>query len=204
MSHRQFHPSSAEGGTTSWTEDRSSGRIRKIGHGLLMELKHIAGIFVYLWIIFGVLILHEHAVLSRHGIAYKFYGLAFINAWILAKIMLVAEHLDARPRFRRRPLLYPIIARACVFAVLLVCAYALEDMALGLWRGKTWIDSLPVIGGGGVRGFASVILIMTVALLPYFAFRELDRVLGPGRLQALLFRDGRRRDLPGPVEAGRG
>ncbi|MGH1573524.1 hypothetical protein ACRAWG_26250 [Methylobacterium sp. P31] len=200
------HPesSSLKAGTTPWSGSFVGGRLQKFGRALLMELKHILGIFTYLWVIFGILILHEHAVLSRYGIAYKFYGLAFINAWILAKIMLVAEHLDARPHLQGKPLIYPIIARSCTFASLLVCAYALEEMAIGLWRGKTWVDSMPTIGGGGVFGFVSVIFIMAVALLPYFAFRELGRVLGPERLRALLFRDGSRPDVPGPGDSGKG
>jgi hypothetical protein len=74
--------------------------------------------------------------------------------------------------------------------VLLVCAYALEEIALGFWRGGTLADSMPAIGGGGIRGLGSVILIMAVALIPYFAFREVGRVLGRERLQTLLFRDG--------------
>ncbi|MBP1179256.1 hypothetical protein [Methylobacterium sp. PvR107] len=156
-------------------------------HWILTEAKRILGIFGYLWVVFGLLILHEHIVLSRHGIGYGFYGLAFINAWILAKIMLVGESLDVLPIFRGRPLAYPILARSCVFAALLVCAYALEEVALGLWHGKTLAGSVPTIGGGGVRGFASVVLIMAVALIPYVAFRELGRVLGRERLRTLLF-----------------
>ena len=69
-------------------------------------------------------------------------------------------------------------------------AYALEKIAVGLWRGKTLADSVPAVGGGGVRGLATAGLIMAVALIPYFSFRELGRVLGRERLRTLLFRDG--------------
>ena len=164
--------------------------MRRLGRWILEEAKRILGIFAYLWVIFGLLILHEHIVLSRHGMGHGFYGLAFLNAWILAKIMLVGESLDVLPYFRGRPLVYPILARSCAFAVLLVCAYALEEMAVGLWRGKSLADSMPAIGGGGLGGLATVVLIMAVSLIPYFAFRELGRVLGRERLRALLFRDG--------------
>ena len=170
----------------------------------MSEIKHILGIFSYLWIIFGILILHEHAVLSRQGIAYQFYGLAFLNAWILAKVMLIAEHLDARPHLQGRPLIYPIVARSCVFAAVLVSAYGLEEMAIGLYRGQAWRASVPAIGGGGVFGVAAVTLIITVALLPYFAFRELGRVLGPDRLRTLLLRDGTGLDLSRRANLGSG
>ncbi|MDR7039532.1 hypothetical protein J2X36_004308 [Methylobacterium sp. BE186] len=171
---------------TSATTTEVDSRMRRIGHRLLEEAKRILGIFAYLWVVFGLLILHEHIVLSRHGVTYSFYGLAFINAWILAKIMLVAESLDVRPHFQGRPLIYPILARSCAFAALLVGAYTVEEVALGLWRGETLANSVPAIGGGGISGLASASVIMAVALIPYFAFRELGRVLGRGRLRTLL------------------
>lgn len=190
MSDPRPQPSSVSADAPLRPAGRVGSRMERIGHRLLEEVKRILGIFAYLWVVFGLFILHEHIVLSRHGIGYRFYGLAFINAWILAKIMLVAESLDIRPHFQGRPLVYPILARSCAFAVLLVCAYTLEEMALGLWRGKTLANSVPAVGGGGIRGPVTVVLIMAIALIPYFAFRELGRVLGRERLRALLFRDG--------------
>ncbi|ACL61662.1 hypothetical protein [Methylobacterium nodulans] len=160
--------------------------MRRIGQRLYEELKRIATIFVYLWIVFGVLVLHESLVLSRHGINYDFYGFAFINSWILAKVMLIAESLDVRPRWQGRPLIYPIAVRAVGFAMLLVCAYAIEETVIGLWRGRTLAASVPAIGGGGLRGLVVITVIMAVALVPYFAFRELGRVLGRDRLRALM------------------
>ncbi|ARO53939.1 hypothetical protein B2G69_07100 [Methylorubrum zatmanii] len=189
-------PSPAPTIAPSEPADHTSGRMQRIRRWLLTEVKRILGIFAYLWVVFGLLILHEHIVLSRHSMGYGFYGLAFINAWILAKVMLVGESLDILPIFRGRPLIFPILVRSLVFAALLVCAYAIEEMALGLWHGKTLAGSVPAIGGGGARGVASVGLIMAVALIPYFAFRELGRVLGRERLRTILFQDGAAMTLP--------
>jgi hypothetical protein len=47
--------------------------------------------------------------------------------------------------------------------------------------------SLPEIGGGGFVGLASVTLILFVALIPFFAFRNLKRALGADRMNTLLF-----------------
>jgi len=164
----------------------SADHWRPLGRRLYGEVKRIAAIFAYLWVVFGVLVLHESVVLSRHGLSFHFYGLAFINAWILAKVMLVAEGLDARPHFQGRPLALPIALRSAGFAVLLVCAYAVEETLINLWRGHRLVEALPAIGGGGVRGLAVMTVIMAIALVPYFAWRELGRVLGRDALKALM------------------
>ncbi|MBN4098392.1 hypothetical protein [Methylobacterium sp. OT2] len=165
----------------------STDRRRDLGRRLSREAKRIAAIFAYLWVVFAVLVLHESLVLSRHGLSSQFYGLAFVNAWILAKVMLVAEGLDARPHFEGRPLILPIALRSAGFAVLLVCAYAVEETVINLWKGQGLVEAVPAIGGGGVRGFAVMTVIMAIALGPYFTWRELGRVLGRDRLKALMF-----------------
>ncbi len=157
----------------------------RLGRRLRNEFKRMAAIFAYLWTVFGILVLHEWIVLSRHGIDYRFYGLAFVNAWILAKVVLVTEHLDVLPRWVGRPPIYRIVTRSIGLALILVVAYTLEETLIGLFSGRTLADSLPTIGGG-VRGYAAIGVIMAVALVPYLTFRELGRILGRERLRALI------------------
>jgi hypothetical protein len=63
-----------------------------------------------------------------------------------------------------------------------------EEVVIGLWKGKTIAESLPRIGGGSPAGIVIAGLIMTMALIPFFAFRELSRVLGKGALAALFLK----------------
>ena len=67
-------------------------RTAKLTRGALEEGKQFLGIFLYLAVVFGMFVLHEWLVLSKENIGYRFYGIAFINALILAKIFLLAEH----------------------------------------------------------------------------------------------------------------
>jgi hypothetical protein len=63
-----------------------------------------------------------------------------------------------------------------------------EEIVIGLWKGKTVAESIPKIGGGSPFGIVIAGLIFTVALIPFFAFRELSRVLGKGVLETLLLK----------------
>ena len=57
------------------------------------QIRNFTLIFVYLWVVFGLLAVHELIVLSQHQIDYRFHGLAVVNALVFAKVMLVAEDL---------------------------------------------------------------------------------------------------------------
>jgi hypothetical protein len=72
-----------------------------------------------------------------------------------------------------------------VFSVILVVFYVLEEFVSGLWRGESAAKSVNVTEHH-LAGIVSVAFIMFVALLPYFAFSELARVIGKDKLKALL------------------
>lgn len=141
--------------------------------------------FLYLYILFGLFLLHESIVLAKHEITFTHYGFAFINAWILAKVMLVAEDLNIARGFEDKPLIYPVLYKSVVFAVVFIVFYVLEEVLIGLWQGKTVMESIPEVGGGSLTGILSAGLIVTFALSPYFAFREVGRVIGRDKLRAL-------------------
>ena len=50
--------------------------------------------------------------------------------------------------------------------------------------------SIPSIGGGTPSGVFFVGVILAVALIPFFAFREVGRVIGERELHSLMFTDG--------------
>ncbi len=151
------------------------------------EAKRLAGIFLYLWVLFGLFAIHESLVLAKHGIEYRAYGLAFINAWLLAKVVLVAEDLRVARGFEDRPLVYPILYKSIVFTCVLMAFYIVEKALVGLWHGTAIAESVSLIGGGSMAGMLSVAAIVAVALMPFFAFREIGRAIGKRELHELLF-----------------
>jgi len=162
-------------------------RAQRIKEVALAELKSFIAIFVYLWLVFTVLLVHEWVVLASSGISFRFYGLAAINALVLAKIVLIAEKLRFAEKFDSGPLVYPIAYKSVLFTVLLLVAYIAEEVLVGVIRGNGIADSVPRIGGGSAIGIVAVAAIMCAALIPFFAFREIGRAVGPEAFRALLF-----------------
>ena len=101
--------------------------------------------------------------------------------------MLVAENMRLARWLPRRPLIYRILFEGFLFSLLFIGFHVLEKVITGLIQGKEAAESVPAIGGGGLAGLASVALIMFVMLIPFFAFRNVSRELGRGRLEAMVF-----------------
>jgi hypothetical protein len=125
-------------------------------------------------------------------------GFAFINALVFAKVMMLFEVFDPGRWLRARPLIYPILYETLLLTVLFLVAHVIEKTIEGMLRGKTFIDSVPAIGGGGLIGFLSITAILFIALIPFFGLRNLSLALGEGRLYAMIFgqpsaEDGERR-----------
>jgi hypothetical protein len=165
-------------------------RWRKAGNRVFQEWKRFLLMALYLWVIFALFALYRSILLRQHGIAYEDYELqdfALFNALVLGKIMLVAENFRPARWLPSRPLIYRILFEGFLFTILFIVFHVLEQVITGLAQGKDAAASVPAIGGGGLAGLASVGLIMFVMLIPFFAFRNVSRELGRGRLEAMIF-----------------
>ena len=126
-------------------------------------------------------------VLREHGFDFAMQGIAFINALVFAKVMMLFEIFDPGRWLRRRPLIYPILYETLLLTALFLVAHVLEKTIEGLLRGKTIAESVPAIGGGGFTGLLSMTAILFIALIPFFGLRNLSMAMGDGRLWAVFF-----------------
>jgi hypothetical protein len=65
-----------------------------------------------------------------------------------------------------------------------------EEVIIGVFKGKTIGESIPVICDGTPSGVFFVGIILAVALIPFFAFREVGRAIGERELHSLMFTGG--------------
>lgn len=160
---------------------------RQLKKRALEEFKRFIAIFLYLWVVFGLLSLHKSLILSQRHLDYEEHTFAIINAFVFAKVLLVGEQLHLGRRFENTPLIYPILYKCFVFSVVLISFHILESVALGVWHGRTIADSIPPMLGWNPKGLLGVGLMCFVLLLPFFGFREIARVMGRKEMRRLLF-----------------
>jgi hypothetical protein len=160
---------------------------RTLKERLLDSVKTFILMFLYLWLVFGLLALHESIILSQNKIDYQSHGLAVVNALIFAKVMLVAEDLRLGNRSNDMPLIYPILFKSFLFAVALISFHIIEHVLVGMWHGRTAAEIFSEIGANNLIGMVSISVIATFAMIPYFVLREINRVIGEDRFWSLFF-----------------
>jgi hypothetical protein len=168
------------------TERAPSFRPAGVFHHLVEEARRVFVIFVYLWALFSLFALHKGIIVREGMISGQL--LAVVNAFILAKVMFIGARFGLGDVMRDRPLIYRVLLKSALFALLLLVFYLGEETGLGMLRGETFAASFPEIGGGGAVGLAATFIIMFIVLIPFFAFDELGRAIGSDRLFNIFFK----------------
>ncbi len=163
-------------------------RLKSFKTGAIEETKKLFRVFVYIWILLTVLSLHKAFIFNENVLTYQ-QGFAIINAFALAKIVVVGQDLRLGERLTRSlPLIYVILFRAAIFAILLIGFHVLEEMLIGMWHGKPAAEAVPTLGDGSLQAILMLDTIVFVALIPFFGFLEIEQAIGPEQLRAILMR----------------
>jgi len=162
----------------------TSSRIKQIAYEQLKEYLVAA---VYLWVVFGLMLMYKAVILAEQHVDFVYHGLAIINALALAKVMLVAKDLHLGEQFDEAPLIYPTVLKSALFAAVLACFKILEEAAIGLYHGKSFHQSIAELGGGSWTAILTLTLLMFVVLIPFVGFGELQRVFGAEKLARIFF-----------------
>jgi len=145
------------------------------------EARKLFWIFAYLWVLLGLFALHKSIVLNEPDLVYH-QGFAVINALVLAKIIFIAEAFQVADHLKKKPLIYPIMYKSAVFALILISFHTLEEILRGIWHGKTVAESITALDGGRLVEILVIGVIMFVVLMPFFALREIARDIGDDKL----------------------
>jgi hypothetical protein len=142
----------------------------------------------YLTLVFAAFTQYRRFVLAAHNITYTNYWVAVIEALILAKVIMIGDVVRLGRRLEHKRLIYSTLLKTVVFSLFVGAFTIIEHMIKGLWKGEGLTGGIIELFRKGNHELLAGCLIVLVAFIPFFAFRELARVLGDGKIWALFFR----------------
>jgi hypothetical protein len=154
---------------------------------LLEEFKVFWVIAFYLWLFLGSFVLYRRLVAAETGAGYLHVGFAFVQALIIAKVVLVGRMFAFTRRFDDRPLIVPVIYKSVLFGILVLAFAVIEHVVEGWIHGEGLLGGLRTLSETGGYELAARVVMLMVAFVPFFAFGELGRVVGTKKLAAMFF-----------------
>lgn len=146
---------------------------------------------LYITLFFSVFTDYRRLILAHYQIAYKDYGISLIKALVLAKVILVAEHFHLGTGFENKPLIYPTLYKSFLFTICVAILSVIEAMIRGFLRAEGFSRAPDIFIKCFTYEWFAGMLVVFAAFIPFFAIRELSRVLGRGKITELFFKKGR-------------
>ena len=144
----------------------------------------------YLFVALGSFMLYRRLILAEAGLPYLNYGVAAIEAMIIAKVVLIGRALKVGTRFESRPLVISVAYKSIMFGLVVLAFGIAERLVTGLFQHKSLPDIVRNLEEIGIYELLARMLMMMIAFIPMFAFWELGRVIGGVRLKGLFFGNG--------------
>jgi hypothetical protein len=160
---------------------------RSLKERALEEFRVYWVITLYLWLFLASFTAYRRLILAEIGFAHVPYGIALVEALVIAKVVLLGRIFGFSRRFEDQRLIVPVIYKSIVFGLLVVVFSVVEHLVTGWIHGRGALDGLREIASVGAYEIAARLLALTVAFVPFFAFYELGRVLGMRKLAGLFF-----------------
>jgi len=122
-----------------------------------------------------------------------------IKALILAKLIMIGDLFRFGRRLDHKVLIFPTLFKTVVFTLWVFFFNIIESTIRGVIHHKGLSEGVSELLGGHSFELFAHCLVVFFAFIPFFAFRELERVLGEGKIRDLFLRttSSVERDLSG-------
>jgi hypothetical protein len=126
-------------------------------------------------------------VSATPGPALFVYATALVNALVLAKIVLIEEWVRMGKRSEDKALMLSTIHKSFFFTLLFLAFHILEGAVHHLWHGQTLASSLDTELVKNKSELLGTGLVIFFGSMPFFALREVRRVIGIDAFRSLFF-----------------
>jgi hypothetical protein len=129
-------------------------------------------------------------VLAHYGVFLDDYFVQIVKALVFAKVIMIGAFLRIPRLLEHKPLIVPVLCNAFLFTVCVVLFDMLEAFVRALIQMATLTGACHEILKHFTYMKLGGALVIFSSFIPFFAFKELARVMGRERMFRLFFSRG--------------
>ena len=155
---------------------------------LLHEITEYLLNFIYLAIFFSAIIFYRRMVLAQYDIHLDDYFMGVVKALIIAKVVMIGAFMRVSRKFEHSPLIVPVLYKAALFTVLVMLFDLIEASVRGAIENPTAAHVLQSLESHVSYEWLAALLLIFISFIPFFALKEMMRVMGTETVRDLFLR----------------
>lgn len=142
--------------------------------------------FIYMAIVFSAVILYRRLVLAQYGVYLDDYFIGIIKAFIIAKVVMIGAFLGISRKFEHKPLIIPVLYKSVLFTLMVMLFDVIEEFIRGIIHYQDVLKAMNDVQSHVSLAWLGASLLIFFIFIPFFAVKELIRVLGKDSVKAIL------------------
>lgn len=152
------------------------------------ELRELLPPTIFFFIAFHTIALSRALMLREYGVKVSAIAGATVGALLVAKVVLLADHLPFVNRFPEKPLIYNVAWKTVIYVLGALVVHYLEHLVPVWWReGDLAAANRRVLNDVVWPHFWAIQLWLVVLLFVYCALREFVRAVGRREVMKMFF-----------------
>jgi hypothetical protein len=139
---------------------------------------------------FSAVIFYRRLVLAEHGIILDDYFMGVIKALVIAKVVMIGAFLRFSHKYEHKPLIIPTIFKAILFTLWVMLFDIVEVYVRIFIKTPDFADAFIELKQHINPAWLGAALVICISFLPFFAMKELSRVMGAKKFRGLFFKNG--------------
>lgn len=155
---------------------------------IIQAILHVLPAFIFFFISFNLISITETFFLKKAGITPFTFIQVTLAAAVIAKILIVIDHLRFVDLFRNRPLIYGVLWKTLLYWFITLCVRIAIRITPFLMSGQgVQADFQAFINQVDWMLFASIQAWYLMLFFIYVTARELTLVIGPVKMRRIFF-----------------
>ena len=155
---------------------------------IINELKTLGVTTLYFAFWFGVLMLIKVLLLEEYNVEFVNVSMALIGAVVVAKVILILEHVDLGSWIKSKPALIDIIVRTLLYVSGVFIVLLIEKSFDGRNEyGGFWQSLENVFQHADIHHFWVAVICVTLAILGFNTISVMNKALGKGKVRQIIF-----------------
>jgi len=144
---------------------------------------------IYMALFFGAVVLYRNLVLAQHGIFLEDYFAGVLKALVIAKVVMIGAFLRISRKYEHKPLIIPTIYKSILFTLWVMLFDIVEVYIRIFIKTPDFADAFSELKHHINPAWLGAALVICISFLPFFAMKELSRVMGAKKFRGLFFKN---------------